>query len=86
MRRLEAAHPAHRRGLSSYVSTHPDTSERIDAADEAASAFAAAHPDLCPNGICPGEEADDDADDSDCEDCDDDEATARLDRPKTSGS
>jgi Zn-dependent protease with chaperone function len=84
MRRLEAAHPAHRRGLSSYVSTHPDTSERIDAADEAASAFAAAPPDLCPNSVCPGEEADD-ADDSDCEDCDDDEATARLDCPKTSG-
>jgi Zn-dependent protease with chaperone function len=79
MRRLEAAHPAHRRGLSPYVSTHPDTSERIDAADAAASAFATAHPELCPNGNCPGEEGAGDADDSGCEDCDDDEASARLD-------
>jgi Zn-dependent protease with chaperone function len=82
MRRLEAAHPEHRRGLSSYVSTHPDTTQRIEEADEAATAFASAHPDLCPNGVCPGEEADE-ADDSDCDDCDDEEAaadaTARLD-------
>jgi Zn-dependent protease with chaperone function len=83
MRRLEAAHPAHRRGVSSYVSSHPDTLDRIDAADAAAAAFATAHPDLCPNGVCPGEESDD-PDDPDCEDCDtDDEApaasTARLD-------
>jgi len=76
MRRLEAAHPAHRRGFSSYVSTHPDTMQRIEEADEAATAFASAHPELCPNGVCPGEEADED-DDSDCEDCDDgDEAAA----------
>lgn len=64
MRRLEAAHPEHRRGLSSYVSTHPDTEQRIDEADAAALAFANTHPDLCPNGVCPGEEVDasDDAD------------------------
>jgi Zn-dependent protease with chaperone function len=83
MRRLEAAHPEHRRGHSSYVSTHPDTTQRIEEADEAATAFASAHPELCPNGVCPGEGSDDE-DDSDCEDCDaDDEAapasTARLD-------
>jgi len=86
MRRLEAAHPLHRRGFSSYVSTHPDTTERIEEADEAATAFASAHPDLCPNGVCPGEDSDDE-DDSECEDCDaDDEAAAasaeRLDSRK----
>ncbi len=71
MRRLEAVHGAHRRGISAYVSTHPDTADRIDAADTAAVSFATAHPQLCPNGVCPGEELDD----SDCEDCDDDEPT-----------
>ena len=83
MRRLEAAHGAHgthRRGVSSYVSTHPDTADRIDAADAAAESFAKAHPDLCPNGVCPGEESEES---DDCEDCDADEettaASARLD-------
>ena len=82
MRRLEAAHGAHRRGISAYVSTHPDTADRIDAADAAALAFAAAHPQLCPNGVCPGEEGGE-SDEPDCDDCDDDEAppagSARLD-------
>jgi Zn-dependent protease with chaperone function len=86
MRRLEAAQPAHRRGVSSYVSTHPNTLNRIDAADAAARSFATAHPELCPHGVCPGEEADD-PDDPDCDDCETDDeapaaAPARLDCAK----
>ena len=50
-----------------YLSSHPSAAERIGHAEAAAVAFAAAHPDLCPNGVCPGEgdetkgEGDDDA-------------------------
>lgn len=72
MRHIEAEHPTRRRAQASYLSSHPDTEARIEAADEAAHAFAEAHPDLCPNGVCPGEEADDDAD---CDDCDGDADT-----------
>ena len=72
MRRLEAQRPARRRAHASYLSSHPDTEERIAAADEAAQAFAAAHPDLCPKGVCPGEEVDD-SDASGCVDCDSDQ-------------
>lgn len=62
MRHIEAEHPTRRRAYASYLSSHPDTDERIEAADEAAHAFAAAHPDLCPDGVCPGEKAADDTD------------------------
>ena len=81
MRRLETAHGKHRRGVSSYVSSHPDTADRIDAADAAAVSFANAHPALCPNGVCPGEEVDE-SDDSDCDDCDDDEESTTTASPR----
>ncbi|HKE49310.1 MAG TPA: M48 family metallopeptidase [Rhodanobacteraceae bacterium] len=51
----------------SYLSSHPSTGDRILAAENAAQVFAAAHPDLCPNGVCPGEE------ETECEDCNDDD-------------
>ena len=60
----------HGRSHVAYLSSHPDTLDRITEAEDAAIKFAAAQPDLCPNGVCPGEEPDDE---SDCEDCDDDE-------------
>ena len=70
MRVLQAAHPTHGRSRVAYLSSHPDTVDRITEAEDAAIKFAAAHPDICPNGVCPGEGPDDE---SDCEDCDDDE-------------
>lgn len=63
MRNLEAQVPDG--GELAYLSSHPTTHERIAAADAAAKQFAAAHPDLCPGGICPGESEDDADDDSD---------------------
>ena len=73
MRVLQAAHAPRGRSHVAYLSSHPDTADRIDEAEAAAATFAAAHPDLCPNGVCPGEEPEDD---SACEDCDDDESDA----------
>ena len=73
MRHIEAAHPSWQRTYTSYLSSHPDTEARIEAADEAAHAFAAAHPNLCPNGLCPGEKPGDGAD---CPDCGDTDAPA----------
>jgi Zn-dependent protease with chaperone function len=67
---LQAAHPGSGRSHVAYLSSHPDTVDRITAAEDAAIKFAAAHPDLCPNGVCPGEAPDAG---SDCEDCDDDD-------------
>ncbi|MGH8172807.1 MAG: M48 family metallopeptidase [Rhodanobacteraceae bacterium] len=55
-------------GQLAYLSSHPTSAERIDAADAAALAFAAAHPALCPNGVCPGEEVEEE-DESECDDC-----------------
>ena len=69
MRRLAAEAPDDRQ--LAYLSSHPSSALRIAAADAAALAFANAHPGLCPNGICPGEEVTDD--ESDCEDCEDEE-------------
>jgi len=73
MRVLQSEHPARGRSRVAYLSSHPDTADRIAEADDAATKFAAAHPDLCPNGVCPGEEPEAD---SDCEDCGDDEDDA----------
>jgi Zn-dependent protease with chaperone function len=70
MRVLQAEHPTRGRSHVAYLSSHPDTVDRITEAEDAAVKFAAAHPDLCPNGVCPGEEPDDE---SDCDDCDDDD-------------
>jgi len=70
MRVLQAAHPTRGRSHVAYLSSHPDTVDRITEAEDAATRFAAAHPDLCPDGVCPGEGPDDA---SECEDCDDDE-------------
>lgn len=71
MRRLQAETPDD--GELAYLSSHPATTQRIDAAEAAAQAFAAAHPQLCPDGVCPGEEEDSDESASDCEDCGDDD-------------
>jgi Zn-dependent protease with chaperone function len=68
MRRLQSEVPDD--GHLAYLSSHPATQARIDEADAAARAFAASHPDLCPNGVCPGENEDA----SGCDDCDDDDA------------
>jgi len=73
MRVLQSEHPARGRSRVAYLSSHPDTADRIAEADDAATKFAAAHPDLCPNGVCPGEEPEAD---SDCDDCGDDEDDA----------
>ncbi|HEY6893736.1 MAG TPA: M48 family metallopeptidase [Rhodanobacteraceae bacterium] len=70
MRVLQAARASRTRSHLAYLSSHPDTADRIGEAEAAAARFAAAHPDLCPAGVCPGEEPDDD---SVCEDCDDDD-------------
>jgi len=70
MRVLQATHPTRGRSHVAYLSSHPDTVDRITEAEDAATRFAAAHPDLCPDGVCPGEGPDDA---SECEDCDDDE-------------
>jgi Zn-dependent protease with chaperone function len=70
MRILQAEHPTRGRSRVAYLSSHPDTDDRITEAEDAAARFAAAHPDLCPDGVCPGE-ADDD--DSECDDCDDED-------------
>ena len=69
MRVLQREHPSRGRSHVAYLSSHPDTVDRIAEADEAATRFAATHPDLCPQGVCPDEDADDE---SECEDCDDD--------------
>lgn len=61
-----------------YLSSHPPSAARIAAADAAATAFAAAHPDLCPNGVCP-DDSGDDSNVSDCADCDDDPDAIRDD-------
>ena len=75
MRLLESQHPDRRRGREpAYLSSHPATFDRIDEAEAAARAFAAAHPDLCPAGVCPGEGDSDE--ETECEDCDDDDASA----------
>jgi Zn-dependent protease with chaperone function len=55
-----------------YLSSHPATIARIEAADAAAIAFAKSHPKLCPNGVCPGEGDDEDEGD-DADDADDDD-------------
>ena len=55
-----------------YLSSHPPTAERIAAAEAAAQAFAAAHPALCPDGVCPGEGGDEEA--LECDDCAADDA------------
>jgi Zn-dependent protease with chaperone function len=73
MRVLQSEHPARGRSRVAYLSSHPDTADRIAEADDAATKFAAAHPDLCPNGVCPGEEPEAN---SDCDDCGDDEDDA----------
>ena len=65
MQRLQSETPDD--GQLAYLSSHPSTYERIANAESAAMEFAVAHPDLCPDGVCPGEEADD-ADDGDCDD------------------
>ncbi|HEX5123232.1 MAG TPA: M48 family metallopeptidase [Rhodanobacteraceae bacterium] len=52
---LQSAHPNRGRSRVAYLSSHPDTGDRITAAEDAAIRFAAAHPDLCPKGVCPGE-------------------------------
>jgi Zn-dependent protease with chaperone function len=70
MRTLAAEMPDD--GQLAYLSSHPTSADRISAADAAASAFASTHPDLCPNGVCPGEESVDD-DESDCDDCEDED-------------
>jgi Zn-dependent protease with chaperone function len=69
MRRLAAESPDD--GQLAYLSSHPTNALRIAAADAAALAFANAHPALCPEGICPGDEIA--GDESDCEDCEDEE-------------
>jgi len=75
MRLLESQHPDRRRGREpAYLSSHPATFDRIDEAEAAARAFAAAHPDLCPAGVCPGEGDSDE--ETECEDCDDDDASS----------
>jgi Zn-dependent protease with chaperone function len=68
MRRLEAQRPSKEERHVAYLSSHPDTDERIGEAENAAHAFAAAHPALCPGGVCPGEE-------DSCDDCDDGDDT-----------
>ena len=68
MNALAAKRPE-RRGHVSYLSSHPSTSDRIASAEAAGQEFAAAHPELCPNGVCPGEEEKDDT----CDDCDDED-------------
>lgn len=73
MRVLQAEHPTRGRSRVAYLSSHPDTVDRITEAEDAGTAFAAAHPDLCPDGVCPGEGPVADDDDSECDDCDDDE-------------
>ena len=69
MRRLASEAPDDRQ--LAYLSSHPTSALRIAAADAAALAFANAHPELCPNGVCPGEEVTED--ESDCEDCEDED-------------
>jgi Zn-dependent protease with chaperone function len=79
MRVLQAAHPGSGRSRVSYLSSHPDAVDRITQAEDAAIKFAAAHPDLCPNGVCPGEGPDADADCADCDNDDDDsESSSNL--------
>jgi len=73
MRVLQSEHPARGRSRVAYLSSHPDTADRIAEADDAATKFAAAHPDLCPEGVCPGEEP---GADWRCEDCDDEDDDA----------
>jgi Zn-dependent protease with chaperone function len=67
MRVLQREHPTRGHSRVPYLSSHPDTADRIAEAEEAATRFAAAHPDLCPDGVCPGEDVAEPA----CEDCDD---------------
>jgi len=64
MRELSATSPDN--ADISFLSSHPQSRDRIAAADAAARAFAAAHPDACPNGVCPGDDVGSDS----CEDCD----------------
>ena len=70
MRRLHAEVPDD--GQLAYLSSHPSSTDRIDAAEAAAHEFAVAHPQLCPNLVCPGEEESED-EDAVCEDCADED-------------
>ena len=70
MRELEKAHATRGRSHAAYLSSHPDAGDRIAAAEDAAMRFAAAHPALCPDGVCPAEGPDDAPK---CADCGDDE-------------
>lgn len=62
MQVLQSAHSNRGRSHVAYLSSHPDTADRITAAEDAATRFAAAHPDLCPKGVCPGEDSTDEDD------------------------
>ena len=77
---LQQAHP--QRGRFAYLSSHPQTDERIAAAETAAHAFAAGHPEICPNDVCPGD-VETDADDDECDDCADDAKAHERDKPAT---
>jgi Zn-dependent protease with chaperone function len=57
MHSLQRTHPQAPPGLA-YLSSHPDTLQRIEAAEQAAHAYAAQHPRACPEGVCDGETAD----------------------------
>lgn len=71
MRRLSAEVPDD--GQLAYLSSHPSSTDRVDAAEAAAHEFAVAHPLLCPDEVCPGEEEEGGDGDEDCEDCGDEE-------------
>lgn len=55
-----------------YLSSHPPTAERIALAEAAGRRFAAEHPQLCPDGVCPGdvESEPKQEDEPACDDCD----------------
>jgi Zn-dependent protease with chaperone function len=72
MRRLSEEIPDD--GGLAYLSSHPSSTDRIDAAEAAAHEFAVAHPELCPNLVCPGEE--EEAEDEEREDCEDESTDA----------
>jgi hypothetical protein len=74
MNLFEVQLPDRRHAQPAYLSSHPSTIDRIDRAEAAGHAFAAAHPNLCPGGVCPGEQTPADGD-SDCDDCDDEDAS-----------
>lgn len=68
MGNLRSAHDDDDDGTPAYLGSHPPTADRIARAEAAAQQFAQAHPELCPDGVCPGDE-----DETDCDDCDDDD-------------